>query len=359
MAKDKVRSILVTGFDPFGGMDVNSSWLAVKALPDEIAGRQIIKLELPTVFGKAGEALYAAVKAHQPEAVICVGQSGESAKVRLERLAINLIDARIPDNEGNQPVDVPVREDAPDAYFTRLPVTKLLQALEDNDISAEISLSAGTFVCNYVMYELLHLLKRKYKNVPGGFIHVPQLSPNSSEPISEQIPEQQEENKEQPEAAQGMSLDKITEAILVCIGTLCSDIDDNSKQKKKSKAKEAPDVSGSAEKSNVKEKDAEKPKDKAPEKKPEENHEKKSKEKKPKDKKPKEKSGPNAIEKGQDIVRKNAPKVKHEMKKLAENPVVKDVAFEALDVAHHAIRNRKVRKIVGAALRAARKATPK
>ena len=138
MAKDKVRSILVTGFDPFGGMDVNSSWLAVKALPDEIAGRQIIKLELPTVFGKAGEALYAAVKAHQPEAVICVGQSGESAKVRLERLAINLIDARIPDNEGNQPVDVPVREDAPDAYFTRLPVTKLLQALEDNDISAEI-----------------------------------------------------------------------------------------------------------------------------------------------------------------------------------------------------------------------------
>ena len=322
MAKDKVRSILVTGFDPFGDMDVNSSWLAVKALPDEIAGRQIIKLELPTVFGKAGEALSAAVKAHQPEAVICVGQSGESAKVRLERLAINLIDARIPDNEGNQPVDVPVREDAPDAYFTRLPVTKLLQALEDFDIPAEISLSAGTFVCNYVMYELLHLLKRKYKNVPGGFIHVPQ--------ISEQIPEQVNESISQTNS--GMSLDKITEAILVCIGTLCSDIDDNSKQKKKSKSKEAPDVSGSAEKSDVKEKDAEKPK---------------------------EKSGPNAIEKGQDIVRKNAPKVKREMKKLAENPVVKDVAFEALDVAHHAIRNRKVRKIVGAALRAARKAAPK
>lgn len=327
MAKDKVRSILVTGFDPFGDMDVNSSWLAVKALPDEIAGRQIIKLELPTVFGKAGEALSAAVKAHQPEAVICVGQSGESAKVRLERLAINLIDARIPDNEGNQPVDVPVREDAPDAYFTRLPVTKLLQALEDFDIPAEISLSAGTFVCNYVMYELLHLLKRKYKNVPGGFIHVPQLSPNSSEQISEQIPEQQEENKDQPEAARGMSLDKITEALLVCIGTLCSDIDDNSKQKKKSKAKSEPPEKIAQEKN--------------------------------KEKKPKEKSGPNAIEKGQDIVRKNAPKVKREMKKLAENPVVKDVAFEALDVAHHAIRNRKVRKIVGAALRAARKATPK
>ena len=165
--------ILITGFDPFGGETVNPAYEAVKLLPDTIAGAEIIKLEVPTRFHRAGAVLEDAMQRHKPDAVICVGQAGGRAAITPEKVAINLMDGRIPDNAGYQPVDVPIREDGETAYFTPLPVKAMVQRMRDAGIPAAVSYTAGTYVCNYLLYTLLYLIDKKYPDVRGGFIHVP------------------------------------------------------------------------------------------------------------------------------------------------------------------------------------------
>lgn len=165
--------ILITGFDPFGGETVNPAYEAVKLLPDTIAGAEIIKLEVPTRFHRAGAVLENAMQRHKPDVVICVGQAGGRAVITPEKVAINLMDGRIPDNAGYQPVDVPIQEDGETAYFTSLPVKAMVQRMRDAGIPAAVSYTAGTYVCNYLLYTLLYLIDKKYPNMRGGFIHVP------------------------------------------------------------------------------------------------------------------------------------------------------------------------------------------
>ena len=170
--------VLLTGFDAFGGETINPSWLAVQALHgSQIAGHRVVAAQLPTVFDASLVALRALLKLHRPALVICVGQAGGRSAVSLERVAINVNDARIADNTGLQPVDTPVVPGAPDAYFSQLPVKAILLALHREGIAAEVSQTAGTFVCNHVFYGLMHWLttQRGFKHTRGGFVHVPWL----------------------------------------------------------------------------------------------------------------------------------------------------------------------------------------
>src|SRR3954469_8353254 len=175
--------VLVTGFDPFGGSHVNPSWQAVRALDGRvISGRRVIGAEVPTIFGKSLLRLAELVEQHQPALVICTGQAGGRGALSLERVAINVNDARIPDNAGAQPIDTPVAADGPAAYFTSLPIKAMLQALLREGINAEVSQTAGTFVCNHVFYGLMHLLAQpRWEHVRGGLIHVPWL-PEQGQP---------------------------------------------------------------------------------------------------------------------------------------------------------------------------------
>jgi len=165
--------ILITGFEPFGGESVNPAYEAVKLLPDMAGDIQIVKMEIPTVFGEAGKVVETGILQHQPDAVICVGQAGRRADIGVERVAINLVEASIPDNAGNQPMDVKVQEDGDTAYFATIPVKAMVKNIKDHGIPASISYTAGTYVCNSVMYDLLYLIDRKYPSIRGGFIHVP------------------------------------------------------------------------------------------------------------------------------------------------------------------------------------------
>ena len=165
--------ILITGFEPFGGESVNPAYEAVKLLPDMAGDIQIVKMEIPTVFGEAGKVVETGILQHQPDAVICVGQAGRRADIGVERVAINLVEASIPDNAGNQPMDVKVQDDGDTAYFATIPVKAMVKNIKDHGIPASISYTAGTYVCNSVMYDLLYLIDRKYPSIRGGFIHVP------------------------------------------------------------------------------------------------------------------------------------------------------------------------------------------
>ena len=165
--------ILITGFEPFGGEAINPAWEAVKRLPDRTGGAQLIKLEVPTAFSLCGPAVEAAIDAHRPDAVLCVGQAGGRACVTVERVAINLADAAIPDNEGESPVDVPIRPDGPAADFATLPVKAIVQHIRANGLPCQLSYTAGTYVCNCLMYQVLHLAAAQYPQMRAGFIHVP------------------------------------------------------------------------------------------------------------------------------------------------------------------------------------------
>jgi len=173
----------VTGFDPFGGSLVNPSWDAVHALHGrEVAGHRIVGAELPTVFGASLRRLEALLEEHRPRLVVCTGQAGGRAALSLERVAINVNDARIADNAGAKPVDTPVVADGPAAYFTTLPIKAMLQALLDAGVRAEVSQTAGTFVCNHAFYGLMHLLAApQWRGVRGGLVHVPWL-PQQGQP---------------------------------------------------------------------------------------------------------------------------------------------------------------------------------
>lgn len=140
--------ILVTGFTPFGGEQINPSWEAARRLPDRIGGAELIKHEIPTEFDASGAALHKLLTGLRPDAVLCVGQYGGANCIRVERVAINLRDARIADNAGKQPTDEPVVAGGPDAYFATIPTREIVDALREQNIPAQLSYSAGTFVCN-------------------------------------------------------------------------------------------------------------------------------------------------------------------------------------------------------------------
>lgn len=164
--------ILLTGFEPFGGESVNPAFEAVKLVkaPENV---ELVKLEIPCVFGKCIDAVIAAVEKELPDAVLCVGLAAGRAALTPERVAINVRDARIPDNAGYQPVDEPVDNAGPAAYFATLPIKEMVKAIEDAGIPATVSNTAGTFCCNDVMYGLLSYLEDTTPEVMGGFIHVP------------------------------------------------------------------------------------------------------------------------------------------------------------------------------------------
>ena len=167
--------ILLTGFDPFGGEPVNPAEEAVKMVSDNINGAEVIKITIPTVKTKSVKAIEEAIEAHSPDIVISVGQAGGRFDITPERVAINIDDFRIKDNEGNQPTDEIIQEDGQAAYFSNLPVKAMVKHMNDNNIPATLSNTAGTFVCNHVMYGILYMIDKKYPNIKGGFIHVPYI----------------------------------------------------------------------------------------------------------------------------------------------------------------------------------------
>jgi pyroglutamyl-peptidase len=169
--------VLLTGFDAFGGDAVNPSWLAADALHDDVlCGHRIVAAQLPTTFSGSNQTLLKLLRKHKPALVVCLGLAGGRAVLSLERIAINIDDARIADNAGEQPLDVPVVRDGPSAYFSTLPIKAMLQSLTAAGIAAEVSQTAGTFVCNHVFYLLMHSLKRqRHRTTRGGFVHVPYL----------------------------------------------------------------------------------------------------------------------------------------------------------------------------------------
>lgn len=166
-------TILVTGFEPFGGETVNPSWLAVERLAGSWADdEELATALLPVEFARCGEALVEAIDGSDPRIVVCVGEAGGSSGIRLERVAINVDDARIPDNAGAQPVDAPIVDGGPAAFFTSLPYRAALSRLTGAGIPASVSDSAGTFACNHVFYTLMRVLESR-SGVIGGFVHIP------------------------------------------------------------------------------------------------------------------------------------------------------------------------------------------
>ena len=168
------KTVLLTGFEPFNGATVNPAWEAVRALKGWIEDDFIVEiLQLPCVFGFASRVLCGAVDEIKPDIVICVGQAGGRASLTVERVAINVDDAPILDNDGQQPVDAPIAPAGPAAYFATLPVKAIVGAMRERGLQAAVSQTAGTFVCNHVFYGLMHHLRGRA--AIGGFIHVPYL----------------------------------------------------------------------------------------------------------------------------------------------------------------------------------------
>jgi pyroglutamyl-peptidase len=173
------KTVLLTGFEPFNGATINPAWEAVRALKGWVDGDFMVEiLQLPCVFGQANRVLCGAVDEIKPDVVICVGQAGGRADLTVERVAINVDDAPIVDNDGQQPVDAPIAADGPAAYFASLPVKAIVGAMRERGLRASVSQTAGTFVCNHVFYGLLHHLQGR--EVIGGFIHVPYLPEQAS-----------------------------------------------------------------------------------------------------------------------------------------------------------------------------------
>ena len=192
-----MKRLLITGFDPFGEGKVNPSWEAVSRLPDQVGEYMLCKLMIPTIFGAAAEKILAEAAQFQPDVIISVGMAGGRSAVTPERIAVNIRDARIPDNAGVQPVGDFVDPQGPAAYFSTIPVVEMVEAIQNQGIPATVSNSAGAFVCNDVLYTLLHTYRDTAVRV--GFIHVPM------------IPEQGEPN---------LPLERIVEALIAAIGVL-------------------------------------------------------------------------------------------------------------------------------------------
>ena len=172
------RKLLITGFDPFGGETVNPAWEAVKSLPDEIGEYVLCKLGIPTAFGLGAQMVLEKAAQFRPDLILCIGQAGGRDAVTPERIAVNIRDARIPDNRGFQPSGERIVPEGPAAYFATVPVEKMAQAIRDAHIPGAVSNTAGTYVCNDVLYTLLHHFAGTQTRV--GFIHVPYLPEQGS-----------------------------------------------------------------------------------------------------------------------------------------------------------------------------------
>ena len=192
--------IIVTGFDPFGGETINPSIECVKALP-EIEGVELIRLELPTVFKESAKRLNEVINDVKPDAVLSVGQAGGRAGITMERIAINVDDARIPDNISQQPIDEEIQVEGEAAYFSTLPIKRIVKAIREAGISAEVSNCAGTFVCSHIMYRALFAATKADKPFKAGFMHIPF------------IPEQ---TTDKP----SLSLEESTKALQIAIETI-------------------------------------------------------------------------------------------------------------------------------------------
>ena len=175
-----MKKLLITGFEPFGGEEINPSWEVVRRLPDEIGGFSLTKLLVPVVFGKAAKYVMNAADKLMPDVIISVGQAGGRRAITPEMLAINLRFAKIPDNEGNLPKDESIVAGGESAYFSTLPVRKIAEAINERGVLSEVSYSAGAYVCNDLLYTLLD--RYSAEGVGVGFIHVPYVSEQGKEP---------------------------------------------------------------------------------------------------------------------------------------------------------------------------------
>lgn len=202
--------ILVTGFDPFGGEKINPAIEAVKLLPDEIKGARILKLEIPTVIKKAVDVQRDIIEKERPDVVLNIGQAGGRPDITVERVGINVDDCRIPDNEGNQPIDEKIVEDGPDAYFVTIPIKAMVKKMQEGKIPASISNTAGTFICNHVTYGISHLAATEYPEMRTGFIHIPFL------------PEQVIDKKNMP----SMALETIVKGLTLAIEAIVENKND-------------------------------------------------------------------------------------------------------------------------------------
>lgn len=195
--------ILLTAFDPFADEKINPTLEVLKKLEDNILDVQLIKLELPTVFDKSSKILEEKIKEVKPDVILSLGQAGGRSKITVERIAINVDDASIKDNAGEKPVDQKIRDDGENAYFATLPIKAIVEEIKKAAIPAEISNTAGTFVCNHIMYEDLYLAE-KYGDIKAGFIHIPFL------------PEQVIDKKDMP----SMNISDIKKALEIAIATI-------------------------------------------------------------------------------------------------------------------------------------------
>ena len=197
--------LLLTAFDPFGGERINPALESVKRISNKIGKLVITKIEVPTVFRKSIDIVKTEMDKLQPDFVLCIGQAGGRFDVTPERVAINIDDARIPDNEGNQPLSSPIFNDGENAYFSNLPIKAMVQAIRDIGLPSSVSNTAGTFVCNHLMYGVLYHINKSYPKMSGGFIHVPY------------IPEQV---ANQASSVPYMALADITRALEAAIGSI-------------------------------------------------------------------------------------------------------------------------------------------
>lgn len=199
--------LLVTGFDPFGEEKINPSIETVKRLPGEIAGAKIIKLEIPTVCGRSVEVIEEAITRYDPDVILSIGQAGGRADISVERIGINVDDFRIPDNEGGKRTDEPIDPQGPDAYFVKVPVKAMVERIRERNIPASVSNTAGTFVCNHVIYGVCRLIDIKYPGKCSGFIHIPYL------------PQQVLDKRNTPSMSQELMVGAVTAAIEAIVET--------------------------------------------------------------------------------------------------------------------------------------------
>jgi pyroglutamyl-peptidase len=199
-----MKRVLLTGFEPFGGESINPSWETLKLLQlQHIDGAEVMTRQIPTVFHHSIQALKQAVEETNPSIVICVGQAGGRSDISVERVAINVNDARIPDNDGNQPIDTPIAENGPVAYWSTLPIKAIVENMKRDLVPASVSHTAGTFVCNHLFYGLAHLIATERPGMRGGFIHIPYL------------PEQAVRYPGKP----SMSLELLAKGLEICVKT--------------------------------------------------------------------------------------------------------------------------------------------
>ena len=165
--------ILLTGFQPFGGETINPAYEILKSLPDSIAGHEIVKREIPVSYKQSIDAIKALLETEEPDIVISLGQAGGAFGLRVEKVGLNLRDANAPDNDGHTANDEVIFEDGDTAYYSTLPVKAMVKKITECSVPAAVSYSAGAYVCNNVLYALLYLGEKRYKNMRCGFIHVP------------------------------------------------------------------------------------------------------------------------------------------------------------------------------------------